>query len=366
MRCDSMSAISAVLVIAGSGLAQQAGDVVFTGLRDGTVNLFAYSGSSITQLIDLDTTPGVTQENFLGGIDAGPDGTFYVAGGNPNPGVTFEGIYRIDDLFGSASSSILAQGDDSRATLLQAPRGLVFDRSTNTLLTANNPGSPPRGDNNAEDRFEGIARTDLGGNTTIVYDQPFGDRTDPKPRVNNTSGIRSKGGAGEFMFLSLDGGLATDDVNQTPNQINLEASTLWNLNATTGDIELFFDFSNTAFGTLSQIRDFDILPNGDVIVADADTSAIYVINVDGNGDAASFDKIADIAGNVAGVTWNRYKNHILYTTLLNDDLGAINLDGTGNVTLATNFEAGGLYIIPAPAAGVMAVLAGLGATRRRR
>lgn len=325
----------ALMVLAGTACAQNNGDIIFTDETLDAVRMI--SGGTVSTLYQFNT------DVRLAGIDrVGSD--FYVASGFPaDPTDSY--IFKISDLFGAPTSSILDAGYP-----IQNPIGLKYDPFTNGLLTVNNPGYDP----NIDPRFEGILSTTLGGVTSVVFVEP--PLSDPNPKYRAGADLTPDPFSNDFFVTSNNGG-----VDDPGGFIDSEASTLWRLNPTSGSMDLVADLSNTAWGTLSHVRGITTLPDGDIVFTDRNSGGIFRMAPDGTG--LSLIAMATTPGRIE---YNPYTGALVFGEADLDQISQINVDGTGYTVLATGVEPRGLYIIPAPSAIALLGLGGLAAIRRRR
>lgn len=334
-----MTCIAAVASLAGTTIAQVDGDVLFTSEAQDSIRLV--SGGTVSTLYSFST------DVRLAGIDQAA-GSFYVASGFPSE-PTDSKIFKITDLFGSPSASILDDGFP-----IMNPIGLEYDRGTGQLLSVNNPGFDP----NIDPRFEGILGTSLAGNTNVLFEEP--PLGDPNPKYRAGADITPDRISGDFFVTSDNGG-----VDDPGGYTDSEASTLWRLDPTTGTMDLLVDLSNSSEGTLTQVRGITTLPNGDVVITDRFSDSIYRVSLDGSGQFDSISLIAAVT-TPGRIEYNRYNNTLVFGEADLDQISQINLDGSGYTVLATNVQPRGLYIVPAPSSLALLGLGGLIAVRRRR
>ncbi len=374
-----IASLAAIVAFAGSATAQFApGSLLFTSdNRTGgsdTVNALDYSSLNIDQLLAFPAGDQTT--SAFGGLTPGPNGEFYIAN-SPNPTVvpsTAE-LFRIDGLFSGAPSTSLFSDNDA----FQRSGGVTYDPFTDSLLVLNNPGSDPALPTDTEGMLSFDRAT--GAYDGLVVGQNLGD---PAPRIQATGGgiVPTGRNAGEYYFGSLNGGVAVDPSQGTGGRANASAIARTQLNDPANPLDdttdILIDLSPSVTGQsefISLIRGMDVLPSGNLIIADLNSASIWEIAIDGNGDYAGITRLLDLEpeGRVPGdIIYNPFTNKINYVEFTDGDpftmdIVEINLDGTGAVDLATGLTGvGSLIAIPAPASAALLGLGGLAAVRRRR
>lgn len=348
----------ATLALAGFATAASAQNfLVFTDRNDDTVKTLEFgSNNVVTRFTDTNA------DSRLGSIVR--DGNrYFVANGpflptSPNSA----GIARLDDLFGSPSLNFIAQGDP-----YANPSGMVLDNGR--LWLANNfftqtPNPVP-----------GIFSVDpSNGSTVVSFQQPLPPGSTPTP--NRFAAVVGDTSSDDLFAISLNGGTFTDpDTSLSPTDRRF-GSQLYRLTVDPGTQAatptLLVDLSDTSVTGLANPitfgRELTVVPStGELIVTDGN-GAIYGVTVDGSG---AFDSIRTIidgleAERPGGTAYNPFNDTLVFSTVFDEAIYEVNLDGTGLTQLATGVGVGGFAFIPAPGTAALIGLGGLVATRRRR
>ncbi|MEL6496906.1 MAG: hypothetical protein AAF937_04595 [Planctomycetota bacterium] len=375
-----IASIAAVLAFAGSASAQFApGSLLFiSDDRDGgadSVNALDYNSLSVTNLFNF--AAGGQDVARHGGLAQGPDGEFYV-GNSPLPNLdpSTASLERLDGLFSGAP----VQSTAVSAPSLQNTTGVIYDSFTDSLLVLNNPGSAfpvPR-------EFEGLQSYDRA---TGAYDGLVVPEDFAMPGIGAVGGglVAAGSNPGEYFFGSINGGVGFDptlpgDGSRTASVI---ARTQLNdpANPLDDTTEVLVDLTPADSGAdefLGLLRGLAVLPNGNIAFLEGNSSRIWEVVLDGNGDFDSLNIIFDgdgIAGDDralgSGIIYNQFTDKLNYIENT-DTLGVfniveINTDGTGRTILASGLtNVNSLVAIPAPASAALLGLGGLAAARRRR
>jgi hypothetical protein len=346
--------ILAILAGAAAASAASAQKILMTEFGTDSIYRLNLDGS-----IDNLYTFSDPDNTRLACITRGPDGAFYVANGpTPINDPSQSNIFRLTGLLGGVpNATVFAQSDP-----LQNPVGLVYDAPTNNFLAANNPVGAM-----SQQPFAGIVGIDATtGALTEVYQQPADN--DPAPAYRR--GIRLVGDQttpGTYLVTSVNGG--TYDTGD-PGDEN-HGSTLWRLtvdNTLNGTVDLVADMSTFNTGSpITRMRGLTFGPEGELYVTDAGTDAIYRIDFSGS----AVDTITQIFALPAGsgaldIIYQPSSDSLVFSAEDAAELWRVGRDGSGATLLASNFEARGFYLIPAPGAAALLGLAGLAAARRRR
>ena len=350
----------AVLTLAGLAVSASAQNfLVFTDRNDDTVKTLEFGSNAITTRF-TDTNA----DSRLGSI-VRLGGDYYIANGpflptTPNAA----GVARLSNLFNSPSLGFIAQGDP-----YANPAGMIFDNNTNRLWLANNFFTE------TPNKVPGIFNVDPGtGSTNVAYQQPLPPSTPPAP--DRLTGVAQDPTSNNLLAISINGGTFVDpDTSLSPpdrrfgSQLYRLAIDPVTLDATPS---LIVDFSDTSVtGLAAPItfgRDIFTIPTtGEVVITDGN-GAIYGITLDGAGDFQSIRTIIDglAAERPGGAAYNPFNNTIVFSTVFDQSIWEVNLDGTGLSLLATGVAPGGFAFVPAPASVALLGLGGLAATRRRR
>lgn len=294
----------------------------------------------------------------LAGITRGPDGAYYVANGPlPINDPSQSSIFRITNLLGGSGSSTAFASSDP----LQNPIGLTYDGATDNFFAVNNP----VGEVN-QTRFEGVLGVNASnGVVTEVFEQP--DIGDPAPAYRQGTRIAADlTTPGTYLVLSTNGG-SFDAGDGDENK----GSTLWRLTVDgglNGSVDLVADMSTFNTGSpITRMRGLTFGPEGELYVTDAGTDSIYRIDFAGS----SVDSITEIYSLASGsaaldIIYQPSTDSLVFSTEETQELWRIGRDGSGAELLATDFEARGFYLVPAPGTVALLGLSGLVALRRRR
>jgi len=345
----------------GAALGQTDGDIVFTDeVTDAIYRLDGFNTS--TQLISF----APDNEFRLGGlINIG--GTFYVANGPSVSSTTPPAeLRRLNDLFGASSSTVLASGNP-----LYNPIGLAWDKANGQILSVNNPtdASPPVG------FVEGIVGLSLDTlATSAVYSQlPIRPGGGAPGFAQYEDGIRIVADPFSDDFFVVDGSGGAFG-GGTLGDGGPRGSAIWRLSidgANAGSLELVMDGTDTAFTGLAEKIGFmrGVAAVGDrLFITDAETDAIYRVDLDGSGDfLAATEILSDPAFTAPQeIVFNRYTDKLVFSDATAQRIYQMNLDGSGLELLMEGVNARGIAIVPTPASAALLGLGGLVATRRRR
>lgn len=301
----------------------------------------------------------------------GPDGNWYV-GNAPVPisNPSNHSIFRVNNLFGTASVSTFASGEP-----IQNPVGMIYDSASNSIIGINNPSQPI-----SQTKRDGIFKADFNtGVTNVVFDEPD-ITTTLTPRWDTGHHIIRDTTTSNYIVTCVNGGT----FGGTP-QIDSAGSTLWYFDSSTNSVSLLADLSTALPGNqpLSRLTG---------VTQAAGDNDLFICNTEfGNGDGAIYRVLRnDVTGAYEGLTlvldgltqpeqiiYNPFNNTLIVNERANYD-GAngepagtarileIGLDGSGLRTLASGVHARGLAVVPSPGTLAMVGLAGLAAARRRR
>ncbi len=357
---------TAIGVLASAGLAQNYSIVAFDH-GDQSLNLINVPDSDPNKVTVSNLFNFADPDTLVLRIDRAPSGRFYMDSSpfpptNPNEA----GLIQIDNLFSTPNQTFLAQGD-SRFT---RGHSVDFDAARNQVLMMQTPTSTHQ-----DPRYFGVLAVDPdNGNITNVFEE---DRDNPPPRPRWQRGIEMVKdiNSQDYLALGVNGGTFVDpngpgdppdrNFGSTLHRLSIDG----NLNGTES---LIVDLSDTNVTGLNRpinfARGIDINPNnGDVYIADGEGS-IFTLTLDGNGDFQGITEVVSglLADRPDAVLYNPFNNKLLFNTARGDNIYQVNLDGTGLETVIENFDAGGIFIIPAPSTLALLGVGTLFATRRRR
>jgi hypothetical protein len=351
----------ALATLAGLGATAQAqvGNIIYT---TADLAIKYYNNGAIST---LHTIAGSASEG-LGGIDRGPNGEFYVTSGQFPVDIANNksAIYRVDNLFGASSDSLIKQGFP-----LANPTTLKYNFNNNKLVTINNPQS----EYNSVNPVRGLLSVDaVSGATVTAFNQ---DNFLPPPQPFTTNDIiNSPYAANQYIVAAVNGG---DSDFGFPDSA---ASTLWKFNyditTETATPALLVNFADLAATGLSQkltlVRTVDVKPSTNEIFFTDGRSGIYKAQLDANGNwingtVQMLLSVGPQFPRLGGAKWNPFTDKLVFTDEITKGLYQMNTDGSGIETLAAPGEnVFGVYFIPAPGSLTLVGLVGLAAARRRR
>lgn len=353
-------------LIASAGLAQSYSIVAFDH-ADQSLNLIDVPNSDPSQVSVNNLFNFADPDTRVLRIDRAPSGRFYMDNSpfpptNPNEA----GLIQIDNLFSAPNQSFLAQGD-SRFSIGSS---VDFDAARNQVFMMQIPTS-----DHADPRYFGVLGINPNsGAITNVYEE---DRDNPPPRPRWQRGIEMVKDINteDYFALGVNGGIFEDPNGPGDPPDRNFGSTLHRLSidgGLNGTESLIVDLSDTNVTGLARpitfARGIDINPaSGDIYIADGEGS-IFTVTLDGGGN---FSGITEIVSGLLderpdALLYNPFNDKLLFNTARGDSIYQVNPDGSDLELVIDNFDAGGIYVIPAPATLVLLGLGGLTATRRRR
>ncbi|GMV24655.1 MAG: hypothetical protein AMXMBFR58_06860 [Phycisphaerae bacterium] len=349
---------AALFMLAGAAHAQ-VGNIIYT---TGNMTFKYYDNGTITTLY---TIPGSPSEG-LGGFDRGPGGEFYVTAGqypvdlNNNKSA----IYRVDNLFGAASHSVVKQGFP-----LANPTTLKYNAANGRLVTVQSPQS----EYNPVNPVRGLVSVDTAtGNVVTSFNQ---NNLLPPPQPFTANDLVNSPYAANQYFVACNNGGDSDFSGPDKS-----ASTLWKFDYNTvtevSTPTLLVNFADLAATglpeKLSFVRTVDIKAStNEVFFVDRETG-IYKAQLDAAGNWINGSVQLLLAESatyplMGGAKWNPYTDKLVFTVEGTQAFYQMNTDGTNIETLAGPGEnVFGVYFIPAPGSLALAGLAALAAGRRRR
>lgn len=359
MRMCMLGGMLALAGLAAGSSSAAVGNIIYT---TGNMGIKYYNNGAISTLYSI---PGSASEG-LGGIDRGPNGEFYVTAGQypVDLGNNKSAIYRVDNLFGAASHSVVKQGFP-----LANPTTLKYNFNNNKLVTINNPQS----DYNPANPVRGILSVDAVTGATVTSFNQNNLAVPPQPFTANDI-VNSPYAANQYFVACNNGG---DSDFSFPDS---SASTLWKFDynpvteiSTPTLLVNFADTLATGLASkLSLVRTVEVKAStNEVFFVDALTG-VYKAKLDGSGNWINGSVQLLVAQGaqfprLGGAKWNPYTDKLVFTDEATKGFYQMNTDGTGLETLAGPGEdVFGVYFVPAPSSMALVGLAGLAAARRRR
>lgn len=355
MHRTSLAAALAITAAPISLAGYNAGDIVFVDGANDAVRI--HSGGALHDLYTFDDPTG--DQVRLGGIQR-VQGRFYVSSGFAFPMVPSQGrVHEIKRLFASPESSVIAQSNP-----LENIGSMAHHRPSGRLLIINNTAQSQM-QPIENDGVLGVRTTD--GDVMISFDEDIGSTESPRYQAGADI-VADPFNKNRFYVTCVNGGAlqGAGDDNKGSAIYQLDVDPTGAATAT-----LFHDFSfGSPFGPLNFVRGIDIVIGDDGLMdfyfTDRPTNAIYKADLDDTGDVVSISMVMNQLANPGSLDYNPYTNKLVFSTIDDQSLNQINLDGTGFEVLATGVNPRGYYFVPAPAASTLLALSSLAAMRRRR
>lgn len=353
-----MKKIAALLAVVGLAQAANAaavGNIVFTSTVSDSIQ---YYNNGVVSTLFAYADPDVR----LSDIQRGASGEFYVGSGPYPPNLTTNksAIYRVDNLFGAATSSTLSSDFP-----LANPSGMVYNNATRRLLVVNNAQS----EYNPVNPIRGVLAVNV--DTAVVqtsYQQVAPGAASPEWYTANEIINNPYAGNNNYYVTCMNGG---DAIGGPDGQ----SGVIWKFAVDpitqVGTKTLLLNYGDTGMtGLSSVVRDPRSLTlkesTGEMFIANAD-GGVYKILLDGAGNYISTSLLLATPGQKPDhIGYNPYTDKVVFSEELTQSIFQMNTDGTGLETVTTNAGARGFYFIPAPGVSALLGLAGLAAARRRR
>ena len=366
--------------LAGTALAVNPGDIVFTNQNNTSIQLLSNPGGSNT-LSTLLTLPGLPfgASGSLwrpAGITADNHGRYYFGNQSfdqSNQTRPNNGIFAVDNLFGGAPtvSTFVGTPDTLGAN------DVDFDPANNGLVWVQNPFQLVANENIPD----GLNGTLLSNPTNLqFYDEVT---TGTRPFYEAGVFTVKDPNSNDFFVTAVNGGVG-------PGFSDQRASALWRLSP---------NYANPAASTLTLVKDFTSDPaltnpirflRG--ITAVPGTNDLYVTHTGVNGIPDAVPGVYKITLNPDGtygsltlinsgifgpeaIEYNPFTNKLVVSAFNDVNLNGfaeegriyqLDLDGSNLEVLAEGVHARDFHIVPAPGAAALAGLATLAALRRRR
>lgn len=379
-----MSKTVSILVLAalaGTAIAANPGDIVFTDNVSPSIKLLSNpgAGNTVSTLVSFPGLPfsGDGSDWRPAGITADANGRFYFANQDYNTTTQAHvnnGIWAVDDLFGTpAVSAFVTAPSDS------FPFDIAFDSTNNALVWNQNPWQY----NSGESVPDGLNGSYVNAPANIQFYAE--NQSLPRPFYEGGVFITKDPNSNDFFCTTLNGGTGLGVGDSSP-------STLWRFSP---------NYANPAGSTLTLIKDFTTDPaisnpmrwlRGVTAIPGTNelyitntltdhqgnpgaTTGVYKITLNPDGTYASMTLISTAIFQPEAIEYNPYTGKLIisaYNDLNNNGLpeeGRIyqmNLDGSGLEILAEGVHARDFYIVPTPGALALLGLSGLIAARRRR
>ncbi len=366
--------------LAGTAIAANPGDIVFTDQNDTSIKLLASpgSGNTLSTLVSLPGLPFGADGSLWrpAGITADASGRYYFANQDFNTTTQSHvnnGIWAVDDIFGTPTvSSFISSPQDSY------PFDVDFDAANNGLVWNQNPW-----------RFDGESVPDgLNGsyiNSPANLQFHAENTAGPRPFYEGGVFMVKDPNSSDYFCTALNGGVGAGVGDSS-------TSTLWRLSP---------NFANPGASTLTLVKDFTTDPalanpmrwlrgitavpgTNDLYVTNTltdhqgnlgATTGVYKITLNPDGSYASMTLINSGILLPEAIEFNPYTGKLVIASFndannngLADDgiIYQMNLDGSGLEILAQGVHARDFHIVPTPGALALLGLSGLIAIRRRR
>ena len=373
--------ILAFAALAGTAIAANPGDIVFTENNSPSIRLLSNPGGSntVSTLVSLPGLPFSADGSVWrpAGITADSAGRFYFANQDYNTTTQSHvnnGIWAVDDLFGSATvSSFISAPSDS------FPFDIAYDAANNALVWNQNPWQYNAGES-VPDGLNG-SFVNTPANMQFYSENTAGAR----PFYEGGVFVTKDPNSDDFFCTTLNGGTGLGVGDSAP-------STLWRFRP---------NYANPGASTLTLIKDFTADPaisnpmrwlrgvtaipgSNDLYITNTltdhqgnpgATTGVYRVTLNPDGTYASMTLISTDILMPEAIEYNPYTGKLIiaaYNDANNNGLPAegriyqMNLDGSGREILAEGVHARDFYIVPTPGALALLGMSGLIAARRRR